>query len=139
MLIEGAARDFIANHRVARLATADGAGQPTIVPTCYAFDGQLIYSPVDAKPKRVPAAALKRIRNIRENPRVALLIDDYSEDWSELAYVLIIGAAELVESDQERERAIELLRQKYSQYRRVAINAIIKITPIRVKVWSWSG
>ena len=130
--------DFVANRRVARLATADTSGAPYVVPICFAFDGARIYSAIDLKPKRVGGRALKRIRNILENPQVAIVIDDYLEDWSELAYVMIRGRAEIIiEEGEERERAEALLREKYPQYE-VMLQpgyAIIRIAPERVVSW----
>ena len=73
------------------MATADAEGAPHVVPVCYAFDGSSIYSALDLKPKRVSTHRLKRVRNIAANPRVALVIDDYSEEWSALRYVLVRG------------------------------------------------
>ena len=64
---------FIASGRLGRLATADGTGQPLVVPICYAWDGEALVSAIDAKPKR--AGDLKRVRNIRENPKVSVVID----------------------------------------------------------------
>ena len=136
--IDDSTRRFIVEHRVARLATADGDGGPVVIPICYAFDGESVYSPVDEKPKSVPARKLKRVRNIEINPRVSLIIDDYSEDWSKLRWVLIYGLAEIMlPHSQEHERAVALLREKYSQYRRMAIDErmIIKIQPTRIRRW----
>ena len=132
---------FIASHRVARLATADAAGRPHAVPVCYAFDGERIYSALDLKPKRTHALRLKRVRNILENPNVALVIDDYSEDWDRLAYVLVTGTAELVESADEQRLAERLLRDKYPQYARLlgASSPIIRLTPQRVVSWGKLG
>ena len=130
--------EFVRSHRVARLATADAGGAPYAVPVCYAFDGERIYTAIDLKPKSVGGTQLKRVRNILENPQVALVIDDYSEDWSELAYVMVRGVADLIESGEERQHAEELLRQKYRQYK-VLLEpgcAIIRITPGRVVSWS---
>ena len=129
--------DFIARHRVGRLATADAAGAPYAVPVCYAFDGERIYTALDRKPKSVAAGRLKRVRNIRANPSVALLIDDYSEDWSALAYVMVRGVAAIVEDGDERQRAEDLLRQKYPQYERLLEPgcAVIRIVPRRVVGW----
>ncbi|MBM3948680.1 MAG: TIGR03668 family PPOX class F420-dependent oxidoreductase [SAR202 cluster bacterium] len=128
---------FIASHRVARLATADAAGRPHAVPVGYAFDGRHIYSALDLKPKRTHALRLKRVRNILENPNVALVIDDYSEDWDSLAYVLVTGAAELVESPDEQRLAERLLREKYPQYARLLEpgSPTIRLTPARVVSW----
>jgi len=138
--------DFIRSHRVARFATAGADGQTAVVPICYAMDGEIIYTPVDEKPKRVAPAELKRVRNIRANPKVSLVIDDYSEDWSKLGFVLITGLAEIIsphESKGEREnagehaRAVALLREKYEQYRLMAIDKrlIIRIAIRSVKHW----
>ena len=67
---------YLADHRVAHLATTDADGRPSLVPICYADDGRAIYSALDQKPKRVAPAALQRVRNLRAHPEVALLVDD---------------------------------------------------------------
>ena len=130
-------RSFIASHRVARLASADATGTPHVIPICYAFDGTHVYSALDLKPKRVESLQLKRVRNILENPHVSLVIDDYSEDWSALAYVLIQGAAEILETGDERSRAESLLMDKYSQYSQLLESGciVLKITLERVTSW----
>ena len=143
MEIDDTTREFIRDHRVARFATVDAAGQPAVVPFCYALDGENIYSPVDEKPKRVAPAQLKRVRNIRANPKVSLVIDDYSEDWSKLGFVLITGRAEIISPEErapEHARAVALLREKYEQYRLMAIDQrlIIKITIKSVRRWDAS-
>jgi PPOX class probable F420-dependent enzyme len=112
-----------------------------VVPICYAFDGEIIYTPIDEKPKSVDPASLKRVRNISANSNVALVIDDYSEDWSKLVYVLISGTAEIISpagEASEHARAITLLREKYAQYRSMSLDKkpIIKITPARIKRWA---
>jgi len=133
---------FINSHRVARLATADGAGRPAVVPMCYVFNGESFYSAIDKKPKRVDLMQLQRVRNIRVNSHVALVIDDYSEKWSELIYVVIRGVAEIIDPDEsistEHESAVAALRLKYEQYRSMVIdrNPIIKIVPKQVRLWS---
>jgi PPOX class probable F420-dependent enzyme len=139
--IDESVGEFINAHRVARLATADEVGRPTVIPICYVFDGTSFYSAIDQKPKRVVPEELRRIRNIRANPNVALVIDDYSENWSELAYVLVHGVAEILEPNEsmsERATAISALRLKYDQYRSMPIegNPVIKIVPNRVQLWS---
>ena len=140
--IEDRVKQFIEAHRVAHLATSDAAGNPSVIPICYIFDGAAFYSAIDDKPKRLVPNQLQRIRNIRANPRVALLIDDYSEDWSELAYVLIRGIAGIIEPDgssaTEHARAIATLRVKYAQYRSMTIeqHPMIRIVPDRVHFWS---
>jgi PPOX class probable F420-dependent enzyme len=129
---------FIRDHRVARLATADGDGRPAVIPMCYVFDGEHFYSPIDEKPKQVTPRQLKRVRNIETNPHVALVIDDYADDWSKLVYVLVTGLATIIHpGTDEHARAVRMLRDKYSQYQAMAIDErmIVKITPARIKHW----
>lgn len=131
-----------ARSRVARLATLDATGHPHVVPVCYATDGRAYYSAIDAKPKRTPADRLKRVRNIRANPRVALLFDHYEEDWRQLRYVLVQGQAELLAAGPEWEAARGLLEAKYPQYATLPLpegGLMIKITPERVMAWSANG
>ena len=125
--------------RVARLATVDDSGAPHLVPVCYATDGHAYYSPIDQKPKRTPPGGLRRLRNIRANPRVALLIDHYEEDWRRLRWVMVQGRAQLLEAGAEWMQARDLLEAKYPQYRLMRIGEtapMIKIVPERVLDWS---
>lgn len=128
---------FIRGQRVAHLATADRAGQPHVVPICYAFDGQHLYTAVDEKPKRAGPWRLKRVRNVVENSQVAVVIDRYSDDWSRLAWVLIRGRAEVLEGGEEHARAVGLLRDRYPQYRDMALEErpVIRVTPQKVVSW----
>jgi len=131
--------EFIAAARVARLATADRAGEPHVVPLCFWFDGERFYFVIDEKPKRRTGMALKRMRNIVANPQVALIIDHYEEDWGGLAYVLVHGAARVVEDSAEYLLALRNLRDKYAQYRAMALrpdkNPIVRIDAERVHAW----
>jgi len=68
-------RRLIRSARVAHLATADKTGKPHVIPICFAFDGKRFFSPIDEKPKRSAPTNLKRLKNIAENPNVALVID----------------------------------------------------------------
>ena len=128
---------FIRSARIAHLATADRFGQPHVVPICFAFDGKSFYSPIDEKPKRAAPAKLKRLRNIEQNSQISLVIDYYDEDWSKLCYVLVTGTARVLQSGETHRRAVTLLRKKYSQYRRMKIDArpMIVLTPKRITVW----
>jgi coenzyme F420-0:L-glutamate ligase/coenzyme F420-1:gamma-L-glutamate ligase len=133
---------FVHEQRVARLATADAEGHPHVVPVCYAFDGGRYYTPLDEKPKRVDAMRLKRVRNIQARPEVALVVDRYDDDWSRLAYVQISGRAELLPPGAEGHvAAAELLRERYPQYRTMALeqSRIIALTPSSVVSWRVDG
>lgn len=140
--IEARLRQFIEMHRVAHLATVDAASHPSVIPICYVFLNDSFYSAIDEKPKTSPPRRLRRIQNISDNPNVALVVDDYSEDWSSLAYLHIRGRAEILEPDagEEHVAAIAALRSKYPQYRSMRIDQrpIIKLVPDSVRFWSAS-
>jgi coenzyme F420-0:L-glutamate ligase/coenzyme F420-1:gamma-L-glutamate ligase len=146
MAIEGTAalqqpaiRAFVSLARVARLATATPEGLPHAVPICYWFDGSNFYFVIDEKPKRQRGLQLKRMRNIVANAQIALLIDHYEEDWSQLAYVLVAGRAQIVEEQEEYMEALRNLRDRYPQYRVMALsretNLMVRIEPLRVHAW----
>jgi len=129
---------FLHAQRAGRLATATSDGVPHVIPVCYACDGASLYIALDAKPKRVAPERLRRIRNILENPRVALVIDRYSDDWNELAYLLIQGTATLIDpGEAEHSRAVALLRERYVQYLAMPIEQqpVIAIQPAAVIEW----
>ncbi len=127
--------------RVGRLATADRTGAPHVIPVCFAFDGRVIYSAIDEKPKRVSPRRLRRLRNIDVNPRVALVVDEYDEDWGRLRYVLVRGTAEVIDQGPEHARAVAVLRRKYPQYRRMRLEdrPVLRITPRRLVAWAARG
>lgn len=127
--------------RVARLGTVSADGQPLVVPVCYAFDGRLCYSAIDAKPKRVAGRALARVRNIEANPRVSLTVDHWDEEWTRLRYVIVQGRATMLSEGDELARGVELLREKYTQYRAMGLDRsalVIKIEPQRVIAWRFT-
>src|SRR5689334_12588744 len=114
-------RRFLDAGRVGHLSTADRAGVPHLVPVCYAVAGETVYITIDEKPKRrdVP---LKRVRNILENPRFSFVVDRWDEDWSRLGWVMLRGAAEILDSGTEHDDAQALLRERYPQYRTMALD-----------------
>jgi PPOX class probable F420-dependent enzyme len=121
--------------RTAHLATADRSGQPHVIPICFVFDGKHFYSPIDEKPKRT--TELKRLKNIRDNPKVSLVVDHYEEDWRKLGYVLVFGKARILNRGAKHSSAVKLLRRKYRQYREMAIGErpMIVVTPKRIVSW----
>ncbi len=132
---------LLTKARWGHLATADATGTPHVIPVCYAFDGQRIYSVLDQKPKRTAPSRLKRVRNIQANPKVSLVVDHYEEDWPRLWYVLVQGEALMLENGREQQAAVRLLREKYQQYLDMDIdqNPVIRITPNQVVSWRGDG
>ena len=136
------AEDLLRRARVARLATADRSGRPHVVPVCFAFEGQALYSAIDEKPKRVSPRALRRIRNIEANPQAALVVDEYREDWRRLRYVLVRGAADVLSpGGREHAAAVAALRRKYRQYRRMDLERrpVLRLTPDSIVRWAAGG
>src|SRR5690349_6011132 len=97
---------IIDRARSARLSTIGHVNIPHLVPVVFVFDGYCYYLPIDKKRKIEKIEELKRIRNIKHNPNVALLIDEYYEDWSKLVFVMIQGKANLIDNREEEENKI---------------------------------
>jgi len=130
------ARAFCERSRVARLATADAKGVPHLVPICYAIIDDSLYISIDEKPKRTDIR-LKRLRNIAENPAVAVTVDRWDEDWSRLAWVMLRGRAEILASGEEHDRAQGRLLERYPQYRSMDLAAlpVIALRIARASTW----
>ncbi len=110
---EERARSLFGAARVARLATVDEQGQPHLLPVVFAVQGEAVVFAIDGKPKQ--SRDLKRLRNIRGNPRVSLLADHYDENWTRLWWVRADGAARIL-SGRNATEPIGWLTAKYRQY-----------------------
>ena len=131
-------REFVSKQRIAHLATADRFGSPLVVPICFVTDdNDLLYTALDSKPKSVKPGKLKRLSNINENASVSVVFDTYSEDWNELAYVIVFGKAKLLTDTERGYYAEKLLRKKYPQYETIlCVGApIIQVSIDRTKTW----
>lgn len=137
--LNAAERAFVTAQRVARLATADANGVPYLVPVCFALIEKCVYITIDRKPKRSPGRELKRERNIRENPAVALTVDRYDDDWRRLGWVMLRGAASILRQGSEYGDAQASLRERYPQYREMYL-ADLPVIAIHVeRVTSWGN
>jgi len=114
-MVSDVERRFLAHQRIAHLATADRRAGPHVVPVCFAIRERTLYITIDEKPKRRPGTALKRLRNIAENPVVAVVVDRYDEDWARLGWVMLRGHAEILNEGTEHRDAQALLRSRYPQ------------------------
>ena len=138
-------KTIINTARVARLATIDLECKPHLVPVVFAYDNDrdFYFIPIDEKTKRSRPENLKRVRNIKENPNVALLIDEYNEDWTKLYFIMIQGKASIIggkKLDQNEmsllKKAHKLLRNKYPQYQKIGVGEyVIMIMPQKVIAW----
>jgi PPOX class probable F420-dependent enzyme len=133
-----AQRRFLDARQVAHLATADARGIPHVVPVCFAIADRTLYVTIDEKPKRRASRPLKRLRNIAENPAVAVVADRYDDDWTRLGWVMLQGKAQLLSSGgAEHARAQALLRRRYRQLNAMHIESL-PVIAVRVEdVISW--
>jgi nitroimidazol reductase NimA-like FMN-containing flavoprotein (pyridoxamine 5'-phosphate oxidase superfamily) len=126
--------DFVAWERVSRVATASAAGVPHLVPVCHVLAGGKVFfaSGDDGR----------KVKNLRENPRVTLTVDVYSDHWGTLKGVMIQGRARLIEKGPRFRRVRERLYRKYPQYPREAAispsdSVVVEVTPTRVFSWGF--
>ena len=126
-------RARVAGARVGRLATVRASGAPHQVPFCFVLDGDVLYSAVDAKPKRTDR--LRRLDNVAAEPRASVLVDHYEEDWSRLWWVRVDGRARELPPGDEADRARALLAGKYEQYRAAPPAGPV----LRIDLLRWAG
>jgi PPOX class probable F420-dependent enzyme len=137
-MLSGPERRFLATRMVGHLATADRRAVPHVVPVCFAVADAALYITIDEKPKRT-GAPLKRLRNIAENPAVAVVVDRYDDDWTRLGWVMLRGPAEILTGGAEHARAQALLRARYPQLRAMDIAALPVIAVRVARVTSWGN
>ncbi len=144
MINDACVKTIIDKARVARLATVDTECKPHVIPVVFVFDNDCYFIPIDAKTKRSRPEKLKRAKNIQQNPNVALLIDEYNENWRKLYFIMIQGKASIIggkklEQQSELfllEKAHKLLSDKYLQYQEIGIGEyVIMIIPQKVITW----
>jgi PPOX class probable F420-dependent enzyme len=127
---------LFAQSPVAMLATVGPNGAPHLVPVVFAVntdrDQPVVYTAVDAK--RKSTTRLQRLNNIEANPRVSMLVDHYDEDWTQLWWVRADGDAEIHHSGDEMASGYAMLRRKYPQYQRIALDG--PVVTVAVSRWS---
>ena len=131
---------LLQSARRATLATIAADGRPRLVPVCFVVIDDVVWSPLDEKPKSVDdPRRLARVRDIERDPRVTLLVDRWSEDWSELGWLRLEGQAALIETADPS--VIEALRAKYPQYADHDLESrpMIRITIERSTGWDASA
>jgi len=132
-------RRFLAHRRIAHLATADRRAVPHVVPVCFVVAQGTLYITIDAKPKRHPGTALKRLRNMAENPAVCVVVDRYDEDWALLGWVMLHGHAEVLTDGAEHHEAQALLGSRYAQLKAMQISQYPVIAVRIERTMSWGN
>jgi PPOX class probable F420-dependent enzyme len=108
---------MFAESPVAMLATSGRNGAPHIVPVVFAVHGDMVYTAVDAKRK-----STQRLRRLVNN------------DWAALWWVRADGVAAIHYSGDEMANGYSLLRRKYLQYQRIALDG--PVVTVEVRRWS---
>jgi len=128
--------------RRAVLATTAADGSARLVPITFVLEHVVLYTALDEKPKSVADPRdLARVHDIEARPRVSLLVDRWSEDWSELGWLRLSGTAALIGPDGdaalEHAHAISLLRAKYRQYEahRLETRPVVRIAVDGARSW----
>ncbi len=132
MRLKVSIRKFLETERVSRVATTGRDGVPHVVPVCHVLEDGKIYFATDKDSKKV--------RNLRENPHVAVAVDLYSEDWPRLVGAVVTGRATLIDRGPRFRKIRSLLYRKYPQYpRESALEegevVMVEITPVRLVSW----
>jgi PPOX class probable F420-dependent enzyme len=134
--LAGWAADLLVEARVARLGLVDDEGHPRVLPVTFVLHDMRLWTAVDRKPKRDPEREPARVGFLRRNPRAALTVDRYDDDWSRLAWVQVLGDVTVLAVEQEAE-AVAALTAKYPQYaREPPPGPLLRLQARRVLCWS---
>ncbi len=119
-------KQFVAAARVCRIASVRPDGEPHAIPVCPVFDGEsTVY--VDIGSRYTTAEAY------RANPRVAVLIDEYDDDWSRLKGVLLRCTREEA-TGEERDRAWAMIREKFPAYKPIGWKPRLTLA---LRIYDW--
>ena len=135
--LPGWAIELLTAERVARLAFVDEDERPRVLPVTFALAGSAIWSAIDEKPKRTAEPA--RVRRLRRRPEAALCVDVYSDDWSQLAWVQLLGRVEWLSVEQGAE-GMAALATKYEPYaKRTPPGPLMRLVVERALYWRATG
>ena len=127
------ATELLESARIARIGLLDLDKGPRVLPVTFAVASGAIWSAIDQKPKSTPEPA--RLRFLRNDPRVALTVDRYSDDWDELAWVQVLGKVELLDATDAGE-GMAALAAKYEPYRDAPPpGPVLRLDPRRCLHW----
>jgi PPOX class probable F420-dependent enzyme len=115
------------------LATIGEDGGPHLVPICFTWAGDVIWTAIDGKPKG--SDELQRLKDIKKNSSVAFTVDRWDEDWSRLAWLQARGKATLLTEQEAIDKAYAALRSKYPQYGETPLEGPV----LRIEVDRWLG
>jgi PPOX class probable F420-dependent enzyme len=133
------ATELVQSARVARLGLVDDDGHPRVLPVSFAIADGRLWTAIDAKPKRDPRREPARVRFLRRDPRAALTVDRYSDDWDELAWVQVLGGVRILDAA-DASAGLQSLIEKYEPYRSsTPPGPLLALEPIRCLFWRASS
>jgi PPOX class probable F420-dependent enzyme len=86
-----------------------------VLPVTYAICEGAVWTVIDTKPKQARRAPA-RIRWLRAHPCAAITVDRYSDDWSELQWVQLLGKMTVLDGAPIGP-GMAALEARYPQYR----------------------
>ena len=98
--------DFLKSNEMCRFATASGKGEPHVVPVSYVWDEDHAYIVTDY--------GTRKLRNLKENPKAAILVDS----GGTRKLLLISGPVEIIEKGEEYRRLYKLFYSKLDWVKR---------------------
>lgn len=109
------------------MATASKDAMPHVVPVIYALDGEDIVIAIDY--------GTKKLGNLRENNKIALVVDDYHPNHA----VMVQGECEILERGKEYLRLLRILFDRFETYRNhpwaEGESPILKVRPSKAVMW----
>ena len=118
---------YLRGHTLCRLATASKIAEPHVTPVIYAVDGEDVIIAVDY--------GEKKLKNLRENPKAALVVDEYRPNKA----VMVQGSCEIFERGREYLRLQKTLYDRFEYYRKnpwkEGESPILKIRPTKSVSW----
>ena len=124
---------WLLRTRVGYLATVGADNGPHIIPVCFTWAGDVVWTAVDGKTKS--SNDLQRLRDIEATRSIAFIVDRWDEDWSRLAWLQARGSATIIPDGKEWDKAVAALKSKYSQYSDTPVDGPV----IRIDVSRWVG
>lgn len=117
--------DYLETHNLLSFATADENGNPFVRSVEYVNKGPDIFFLTDKNSTK--------IKHIKNNPNVAFTVDEDLDDWSKIQGIQMRGEAYVVEQEDEKEQAFNMLMAKFPQFAEMEAEGIeiciVKIKP----------
>lgn len=128
------ASDLLRDGRVGHLGMIDTDGRPRVLPVTYAIHAAAVWTAIDNKPKQ-PDREPARLRWLRQHPHVALTVDRYEDDWSELRWVQLLGEIAVLDGPPVGE-VLGALSDRYPQYHAdPPPGPVLRLAVVRVVWW----